>query len=861
MYVKYILSYNEVEFENEEMDHLIINSYNDVIDDLRLNSGTTYYNEYSYLLLDINEDQIPELFVLRKTDNGNLLKIYGFNVITNQAEEFLGSGVWTNVDFIDYSFKDHAFVYYYDSGCTAMHIEGKELEEVFTADSIIDSRLESYESKFFCYVEMESLNSISQDLDHDGEEEFIEICASKKTGSYYDPVYNHLIIFVDDVSVYTMETEEWFSDVVFEVYSSDADKPLFYLALYKYSAVYCGVLQYFDETVTELTNMEQLINGTQLVKTDGVSAFNIEPTEDGENDFLFHFVLQTVTFGELEFSMEFEYKDNQLTQKSIILDIRDTYLSYTLTREKEVYDGFGSRNVKFILEPGQEIQIPWIWVSNGIIWVFVADEKENFGWFPAGADAVFLEVSHLYGAEVEENIEENANNPIYFDSVKIPSPEELFLKGEQTFKEEDFVLSYFYYTLIPRRNKYYIQAQERISAICQIAADEMFPKIQEDCDAGDYQSAYDSLIALKEFLNRDDRYEEYKDLCEENGVEERMISESTGVTEEQESRGAVKRKKDLINHLAEYSPYMEESFSCADVDLDLDGTEEIIVRMFSDADFYRGFTHVIYWYDEDEDDYIFSEESRFFTPQGIFPRFWEEMGYLVLDVSYGATEYEVFSFSNGALNMEYSTTSDLSGLEDLEFTEIPDQPDISWKQEQNMKTEEERYAAFTKDTKESVWDGLSEREYTITDIDADGRMEMIQRAWDVNENMATIAVYKYDASQMLVKRIEVLNSSSINVYYSSDYDAIVTYCETQENSQYTYYSMAEPGMKEKFVISSETNGTKRRFSITENGEKQILTEVEEDVPVPEEWKVYMDDLQELVFVSPDESSVDLASSK
>lgn len=153
------------------------------------------------------------------------------------------------------------------------------------------------------------------------------------------------------------------------------------------------------------------------------------------------------------------------------------------------------------------------------------------------------------------------------------------------------------------------------------------------------------------------------------------------------------------------------------VDLDRDGTAEIISRSFV-ADGLEGgaYSYSIFRYDESGKykHLTNADFSSMMLDQAIY--FWEDTGYLIIDGSTGSYDFSVQSLNNGTLETLYTTSVDMSYLPALEFQNL----DLTMQEEKEVYKNFLSSGEYLEDVQE-----LKEVTYSIYDLNGDGLYELI----------------------------------------------------------------------------------------------------------------------------------------
>ena len=116
----------------------------------------------------------------------------------------------------------------------------------------------------------------------------------------------------------------------------------------------------------------------------------------------------------------------------------------------------------------------------------------------------------------------------------------------------------------------------------------------------------------------------------------------------------------------------ERPMAYSRVDLDRDGSKELIVRSFtSEATEGGQYIYHVYRYDGNSKEYTELPDALFYSwaSEGLV-HFQKETGYLFIDETMGETCFGVYSLSDDALHSEYETSDDMGYLPRIKFQKI-----------------------------------------------------------------------------------------------------------------------------------------------------------------------------------------------
>ncbi len=826
----YILDTQNISVKDDYLRAKIVNTYDDELKQLDLTGTLT---DTLYAFKEINGDQIPDLIIKKHLqDSSDSYSAYTYNEEQGRIELISDFKMDTDNE------KDYEFRYAYP-----------EIVWQGTADMDIEQEENSTDNDD--NAEDENDTDTGDEEDNEDEEDYdLTVYAEKDEYGYAS-----LLLYVNDEQMFVQKMQRYTSEADISGYTMSDHSIWFYMRAYSGMADdYCGILRYKDGECRELFNMDQGVNEIQLATDTGHNYFEADFTS-GTDEILLQYHLYTISYGEdFSFSVKYSYSDGEFIQKDCLADISNTdSASYTLAKEKKIYERIASRKEKYTASAGTVLIPDKVWIYNGIIWLQVKDQEGNAGWIPLEAENIYLEVSHSYGSSIEEKIKENENNDIYFKKSSVPDTAVLYQMGEKSFQNSEYENAIIYYQFVGILNRNYANAREGIEQAESKLNDALFADIKLQCDNQEYEQAYEELIMQKQYLEDDEKYQEYLELCQkEINTDENIRKNGKTETKHKEKEDSAPKtkkqaRKELIKLLQMDNIASKHLLAYSMLDLDQDGTDEFISRSYTpEASEGGAYVYNVYQYDDASGKYKCLSYATFYSfvvEDSIY--FWKEQGYLVIDRSMAEYDFGVYSFQDGSLHEEYNTSVDMSYLPKVEFKEIK----LSKTKEGKSYKKYLERGLFEKEV-----NGLDSVRYGIYDLDGDGICELIIKGKDDDEKYQyLLSTYKNGRRQTLGFFGNWQNGGDGEVYTMGEKGKIVVNTRLADRQTYKIYDVTD-GIKFQYSISKQSldelndQGTYERVYAYSTEDEQG-NEIEGSITTDEQWNLFEDSLIQISFFS------------
>lgn len=668
------------------------------------------YSEYSpeynieapvYTLVDINSDGIPELFVLQAHSEG----VYSCNVFTFNADVCQMVG---NEDITLYL--SEPTLYYHEKEQMITYSEQMFFESSGTDASVTVEKGKIYkrvdidkpesEGKLlqFRYILPKKVAEEQVDLDGDGRGE--EIDAYLLGGN---SGFDYLAVYVDSIKAFEKNLDVLVPLSNVYISSCVPENGVGLLNVQIPWADYSYILKYEDGKFREFLGMGDLIDEVQLFPFTGLgncstvldivkefqrfsdkglwrNNFTIEIGEK-EGEVRLNFDLATVTFGQMSFSMDYEYSDGAFIQKSFLYEFDDDdllYWDYCIQAEElKIYNEPGNATVKDTWPAGTEIYLDQICMADGFLWVRAWCETETCsGWIPVGASGVFEESVFADLEPGMEKIKLAGDASQFFELDTFQNSEQMYELGllyweaaEKNDSESDeyfmtLDMAMFYLNLVDKESTVYQDAQIKIASCKEKVADACYPYAEELCYEEEYGELYRELMMAKDYLPQDERYEYYLNICRENDAEARLketqVAAALKVSELQ--RSADEARQAFFQEAAVNNAEKEYPDAYCSIDLNQDGIEEIIVREYPSYE-EETYYYSIYRYNSEEKRFVINE--TFETGKKEDAVFWWARGSCLL-LDKGEEEQSLYVYYKSVFVL-WEIPFDMSGLSCLAF--------------------------------------------------------------------------------------------------------------------------------------------------------------------------------------------------
>lgn len=842
----YILDTENVSVGDTYLRAKIVNTYDDELKQLCMLTGTL--TDTLYAIEEINGDQIPDLIIKKcLQDSSNSYSAYTYNQEQGRIEGISDFNIDAEND------KNYDFRYAYPETVWQGYVDMEKEEDNIHNEDKMDS-----EERTDSDNENNTDNDDDVD-DDDNADDDIDIEDDESSKEYYDLTvyaekdeygYASLLLYVNDQQAYVQEMQNYTSEVDISGYMmSDHSIWLSMRAYSEMSDDYCGILRYKDGECKEVFNLDQGVNELQLVTNSGHNYFEVD-FSSGTGEILLQYHLYTISYGDdFSFSLKYNYQDGELLQKDYLTDLNGMSNEfYTLAKDKKIYDGIASRKVKYTASAGTTLTPDKIWIYNGIIWLQVKDKDGQAGWTPLGAENVYLENSYTYGSSVEEKIKKNEDNDVYFKDSSVPGASVLYQMGEKSFRDGKYENAIIYYQFIGILNLNYVNAREGIKKAESKLNDALFADIKSKYDNQEYEQAYEELIMQKQYLEDDEKYQEYLKLCQKElntGEDNEQSNKTETKSKKQKDSPQKQAKKELIKLLQMNNFASQHLLAYSMLDLDQDGTDEFISRNYTSESTEGGaYVYNVYQYDEISEKYKHLSSATFYSfvnENCIY--FWKEQGYLVIDCSMGAYDFILYSFQDGNLHEEYDTSADMSYLPKVEFKEVK----LSKTKEGKSYKKFLERGLFEKET-----DGLDSVMYGIYDLDGDGVCELVMKGKDDDQKYQyLLSTYKNGKRQTLGFFGNWQNGGDGELFTMGEKGKIVVNTRLSDRQTYKIYDITD-GIKFQYSVSKQSldelndQGTYDRvyeYSAADDQENEI----ESSITTDEEWNSFENSLTEIPF--------------
>lgn len=827
----YILDTQNISVEDDYLRAKIVNTYDDELKQLCVLTGTL--TDTLYAIKEINGDQIPELIIKKHLqDSSDSYSAYTYNKEQGRIE------LISDFDMDTEKEKNYEFRYVYP-------------EIVWQGSADIDIVQEEKSTGKEDNAEDEN-DTDTGDNENIKDKEHYDLVVYAEKDEYG---YASLLLYVNNQQMFVQKMKRYTSEADISGYTMSDHSIWFYVRAYSGTTdAYCGILKYKDGECRELFNMDQGVNEIQLATNPGHNYFEADFTSEA-GEILLRYHLYTISYGDdFSFSVKYSYNDGEFTQKDCLTDISNISSdSYTLAKEKKIYERIASHKVKYIASAGSILIPDKVWIYNGIIWLQVKNQEGEAGWTPLGAENIYLENSYSYGSSVEEKIKENENNDMYFENSSVPDITVLYQMGENSFQNGEYENAIIYYQFISILNRNYSDAREGIKQAKSKLNDALFADIKLKCDNQEYEQAYEELIMQKQYLEDDEKYQEYLELCQkEIDTDENIRKNSKTETEHKEKENSDQKakkqaKKELVKLLQMNNMSSQHLLAYSMLDLDQDGTDELISRSYTpEANEGGAYVYNIYQYDDVSGEYKCLSSATFYSfvnEDSIY--FWKEQGYLVIDCSMAEYDFMIYSFQDGTLHEEYDTSVDMSYLPKVEFKEIK----LSKTKEGKSYKKFLERGLFKKET-----DGLDSVRYGIYDLDEDGVCELIMKGKDADEKYQyLLSTYKNGKRQTLGFFGNWQNGGNGELYTMGEKGKIVVNTRTADRQTYKIYDITD-GIKFEYSVTKQSldelnnQGTYERVYEYSTEDEQG-NEIESSITTDEQWNLFENSLMQIPFYS------------
>lgn len=821
----YILDAQNVSVEDDYLRAKIVNTYDDELKQLCVLTGTL--TDTLYVIKEINGDQIPELIIKKHLqDSSDSYRAYTYNKDQGRIE------LISDFDMDTENEKNYEFRYVYP-----------EIVWQGSADMDIVQEKNGTDND----VNVEDGNDTDT-----GDKEHYDLMVYAEKDEYG---YASLLLYVNNQQMFVQKMKRYTSEADISGYTMSDHSIWFYVRAYSGTADdYCGILRYKDGECKELFNMDQGVNEIQLATNPGHNYFEADFTA-GTGEILLQYHLYTISYGEdFSFSMKYSYNEGGLIQKDCLTDISNISSdSYTLAKEKNIYERVASHKVKYTASAGTILIPDKVWIYNGIIWLQVKNQEGQAGWTPLGAENIYLENSYSYGSSVEEKIKNNENNDVYFKDSSVPDTTVLYQMGEKSLQNGEYENAIIYYQFISILNRNYANAREGIKQAESKLSAILFADIKLKCDNQEYEQAYKELIMQKQYLEDDEKYQEYLELCQKKiNTDENIKKNSKTETKRKEKENSAQKtkkqaKKELIKLLQMNNIASQHLLAYSMLDLDKDGIDEFISRSYTpEANEGGAYVYNVYQYDDVSGKYKGLSSATFYSfvsEDSIY--FWKEQGYLVIDCSMAEYDFMIYSFQDGSLHEEYDTSVDMSYLPKVEFEEIK----LSKTKEGKSYKKFLERGLFKKET-----DGLDSVRYGIYDLDEDGVCELIMKGKDADEKYQyLLSTYKNGKRQTQGFFGNWQNGGDGEVYTMGEKGKIVVNTRLADRQTYKIYDVTD-GVKFQYSVAKQSldelndQGTYERVYEYSTEDEQG-NEIEGSITTDKQWNLFEDSLIQIPFYS------------
>lgn len=837
--VSYILDTTGFSFLSDPLRARVANSYDDVLKNLD-NSGADVRN-IMYAIKDINGDGIPEMLIKQISSEMYTYYAYTYNAEQGRVNYVSGFNVNSSGSSLVFFSEGYTLAVYKDESYYLYSWQGDQFTEtsVMSTSEFLDMRNGETVSFRYVYPELLDMKTVDSSIDEDKTYEL------KMYGEKGESGYVSATLYIDKHYVFTGTPDNEISEADISGYIMTDDTIWLGISLSTDTGHdYSGIIRYKDDTGNEIMNLRDAVDKLQLVPYSRENYFELKSEKAQGADVSLQFHLDTISYGsDFSFSMDYQYTDGKLVQKEYLRDIENiSEKVFTLSTDKDVFDGIASKEVKYTAKAGSELMPDKMWISDGIIWIRVKNEEGESGWVPMGAFTDYLELSYSYGASVTEQVEANKDNPIYYGDFMIPDGDVLYRLGNQCYGNSEYENAIIYCSLIKSSDEYYSSAQNVSAGAKEKLFTIFMEQIEQYCNEGNYSDAYEILIMQKEVLNEDESYQQYLDLCKVNlGISDSDGSEETAA--ESNLEGAV---TDLLQNLQNANLNEERPLAYCSVDLNNDGDAEIIVRSFkADATEGGAYIYSIFQYDHETGKYKHLKYADFssWAFDGAV-HFWEDKGYLVIDCSTGEYYFEIISLDGASLKTEYDTSSDMSYLPKLEFESL----DLAAREEMELYKTFLSGGEYLEDMQE-----LENVTYGIYDLDHDGVFELILKGLIGD---GKYQYWFYTCVDGELEPVDVFenwqNGGNGELYITGENKEFVVNSRFAGSEHYTAYDYdLQDGVTEQYIVTrvetDKLNDEGKYEQVTVYSFKDLKVENGDKVSTEEEWNSFMTSLIELPF--------------